>query len=519
MLAASSAILGALLLVVATAGPASAQAAEADVFVARAILAYEGKRYEDALAALREALELVPGHVDALYYSGLVLTAMGRLDEAAAALEQARSRAPRDETILFQLGVAYLGLGKYEQAQPLLEQAFALNSKLDSAGFYVGFLRHRAGDYQGALRAFRNGVSSNPEIQQLTRFYTGLAFRALGLPERGAAEIEQALRLLPASPLTGPAERVREAFVTAREREQRFRAEIRLGGFYDDNVPVFPEPSPDPSIQDLQRRRRESFGELGSLRLDYSFLRAGSLDLSTSYSFFTTYNNDLPDFNLVSHVGGLAGLYRAPLDGRPVYLYLPYTYEFSTLGGDDFIQRHIVGPSAGFAANSFNLTTLQGRYQYKSFLDEGSLAREERRTGTNWMGGLTHLFRFARDRHLLKLGYQWDFDDTEGSNHAYFGHRILAGAQYTLPWRGIRLNYDFDVHLRDYRHLHTTLPPDAPNTKERSDTEYTHVVALTVPLPWNFSLVTQYQLTDARSNLDLFTFKRNVVFLFLIWTY
>lgn len=487
--------------------------------MARAVVAYEEKRYEDALAALREALELAPNHLDALYYMGLTLVAQGRLDQAVGPLEQARARAPRDTATLFQLGVVYFALERYDQAQPLLEEAFAAKPTLENLGYYVGFLRYRRGDYQGALRAFGEGTSRDPDVQQLTRFYSGLALRALGLPERAAAEIEQALRLQPASPLTGPAERVRQAVVAAREGERRFHAELRLGGFYDDNVPVIPEVSVDPSIQDLRRGRRESFGELGALRLEYSFLRIESLDVSAAYSFFATYNNDLPDFNLVDHLGGLTGAYRGTLAALPYYLTLQYTFDYATLGGDEFIQRHIVSPYLSVAESPANLTSLQLRYQDKRFLNEDTVEPAERRTGTNWMAGVTHLFRFEQDRHLIRIGYQWDLDDTDGRNYAYAGHRIVAGMQYTLPVGGVRFNYDFDVHLRDYKHRNTILPADAPGTKARSDTESNHVVALTVPLPWSLSLVTQYQFTDARSNLDLFTYKRNVVYLLLIWTY
>ena len=42
-------------------GPASAQEIEADVYVAQAVVAYEEKRYDDALQSLRRALELNPG--------------------------------------------------------------------------------------------------------------------------------------------------------------------------------------------------------------------------------------------------------------------------------------------------------------------------------------------------------------------------------------------------------------------------------------------------------------------------
>ena len=447
--------LGALLLVGLLAGAARAQRAEADVFVARAILAYAEQRYEDALAALRQALTLDPDHVDALYYTGLVRVALGRLDEAAEALERARARDPRDEAVLLQLGVVYFSLGKYDQAQPLLEQVFAANPRLDSLGYYVGFMRYRKRDYQGALRAFRAGATEDPDIQQLTRFYSGLALGVLGLPERAAAEIEEALRLQPASPLTGPAERLREAVVAARQKERRFRAEVRVGGFYDDNVPVQPEASSgDPLVESLRAHEKRSPGALAGLRLDYAFLRLGAFEASATYSFFSTYNYDLPGFNIVNHVGGLEGTWRGALGALPYQLALQYSYDYLTLDDDEFIQRHTVAPVAALVENANNLTALQLRYQHKEYSGDSGIAREEKRDGINWMGGLTHVFRFAGDRHLLKLGYQWDFDDTEGPNargrnYSYFGHRVLAGGQYTLPWAGLRLKYDFDVHLRD----------------------------------------------------------------------
>src|SRR5713226_6352470 len=99
-----------------------AQQGEASVFVARGILAYDEKRYEDALESFREALQLEPNNLDALYYTGLSNIALKRYDQAIEALEQARRREPRDQSVLFQLGVLYFGLERYDRAQPLLEE-------------------------------------------------------------------------------------------------------------------------------------------------------------------------------------------------------------------------------------------------------------------------------------------------------------------------------------------------------------------------------------------------------------
>jgi tetratricopeptide (TPR) repeat protein len=76
---------------------AHAQAAPAAaIFVDRAVLAYDERRYERALQELREALRLDPDNVDALYYQGLVYIALDRPLDAIAAWERARALRPSD---------------------------------------------------------------------------------------------------------------------------------------------------------------------------------------------------------------------------------------------------------------------------------------------------------------------------------------------------------------------------------------------------------------------------------------
>jgi tetratricopeptide (TPR) repeat protein len=509
------------LLVATLASPGWAQREEADVFVARAILAYDERRYDDALAALREALALAPDHLDALYYSGLVLTAQGRLEEAIAPLERARGLAADDHLVAYQLGTVYLGLQRYADAEPLLEQAFAREPSLAGLGYAVGYLRYRKGDHRGALAAFEQGRTDDPRIQQLTRLYAGLAAASLGLAERALAEIEAALRLVPASPLTSPAERLRDRVLAARRRppDRRFRAEVRLGAFYDDNVRVVPEAAEDPVVRDLRRGRQDSFGEAGALRLDYSLIRTPRFDTTVTYSLFANYNNSLTDFNIVDHLVGVALTSGGTVRELPYQLRLQYAFDLLTLGGEEFVRRHTITPQATLVENATNLTSVHVQIQRKDFESSASLVPEERRSGTNWAAGLTHVFRFAGDRHLLKLGYQVDLDDTEGRNFRYLGHRLLAGAQYTLPWRDVQVRYDLDVHFRDYAHRNTVLPADAPGTVARSDTELTHVLGLSVPLPGRLTLAAEVQLTNNRSNLDAFQFDRTVFSVFLVWTY
>jgi tetratricopeptide (TPR) repeat protein len=513
----------ALLLALIGAGPAAiatAQTTEADVYVARAVLDLDEKRYDEALTNLRRALEIEPDHVEALYYTGVVHLAQNRPAEAVAVLERARARSRTDSVIAFQLGLAYFVQQQYAKAQPLLEEVFRADPTLDGLGYYVGFLRYRNRDYQGALRAFRSGRASDPEIQQLTRFYSGLALGFLGLPAQATAEIDQALRLVPGSALTGPAERLRDTIVATRQRERRFAAELRLGVFYDDNVAVVPDPdSGEPQVEVLRDQKRHSTGELFSARLDYVWLRTDAWDATVGYSFFGTYNNDLPSFNVTSHLVTLGLTRKISLGTLPALVGAQYAFDVLFLDDDEFVKRHAVSLFGTVAQGPRHLTQVFARATNKDFRDDALSVPEEDRDAWNWGAGVVHTLRFAEDRHFLRAGYHFDYEDAEGRHYEYRGHRVVVGGQYTLPWKAIRLRADADVHFRNYPATHSLLPTPRPDTRRRRDEEFTAVFRAELPLPHRLTLGAEYQRAVNHSNLEVFEYTRNVFSLILTWSY
>ena len=161
--------LGALFLVLAVLlqlplapSPAAAQTTEADVYVAQGIVDFDEKRYDDALANFRQALQIEAEHVEALYYLGVVHMVQRQPELAVRFLERARAQAPTDASVAYQLGLAYFAQQQYDRAQPLLEEVFRATPTQDSLGYYVGFMRYRGKDYRGAVNAFRAGRSSDP---------------------------------------------------------------------------------------------------------------------------------------------------------------------------------------------------------------------------------------------------------------------------------------------------------------------------------------------------------------------
>src|SRR3989338_8807460 len=276
---------------------------EAPVYVDRAIIHYQDKKFDEALKELQRALELDPQSIDALYYQGLVYAASNRAGEAQAAWEKDRGLSLADLDVAFQLGVLYFNRQEYEKAEASLRQVYGPEPTRPNIGYYLGFIEYRKKDYREALTLLRGNVASDDDFAQLTRFYAGLALSALGFPREARAEVEDALRLQPASPLTAPAPRFGEILERAAQREKFFRGELRLGLFYDTNVPVIPNRSIDDTATTIREgnRRQRSEGQLASVNLAYKFLKTPDWEGDTSYRFLQTYNDHLDNFNTQSH--------------------------------------------------------------------------------------------------------------------------------------------------------------------------------------------------------------------------
>jgi len=363
--------------------------------------------------------------------------------------------------------------------------------------------------------------ASDPEVQQLTRVYSAATLGILGLPVQAAAEVEEALRLAPGSAVTGVAERLRETLSSARGREKRLAAEVRAGFFYDDNVIVAPDwHSSDPLVRALRSSPRRSIGELAALRLDYTWLQEGGLSASAGYSFFAIFDDALPDFNITSHLTSVGSTFQTVLGTMPAQVGSQYAFDVLFLNEDQFLKRHTAALFGTLAESERHLTQAVARFQRKDF-DESTPRPVDRevRDGNNYMIGGAHFLRFAQDRHYVKTGYQFDYEVTEGKNYTYHGHRLLNSALYTLPWGGVRLRYEFDVHLRVYDYTNTVLPSHNPGKRSRHDEEINVTPRIEVPLPWNTTLGVEYQLGVNHSNIQVFDYTRNVFSLQLSWTY
>lgn len=511
--------------------------ADADVLVAQAVLAYEEERYEVAQDLLTRALELDPQDVRGLYYSGLTNLALKQPDKAVQALEAASQLSPGDANIRYQLGVAYFSAGNFNQAAPIFEDLYKTDPQRENLGYYVGFNRYRQKNYKEAAEAFENAKIQDPNLVQLSHFYRGLALGVMGMSEEAAAEIRTARQTQMVSPITGTGLlRLGDMIATGQPvtSQKRLRAQISLGGYYDDNVAINPNPSRDPFAEALRTRKTTSGGGIANAFFDYSFLQTGSFEATATYGFLQTYNfnNDLDRFNFQNHQVGVNGFYRGTVLNMPYQWGVHYTYDYLFLDMRGFLSRHSPSTTLSIAEPTIelpllgkmaNLTTFIGRYQVKSFFGEfgdfDSRFISQFRDGYNAMGGLLHVFRFAEDRFLIRLGYQHDNESTSGTDFSYVGNRLQVGGQVGLGW-GVTVRYDYDIHWRDYKNSQSLFVDDNLNNgTKRRDIEQTHFVQISKQLSDHFSVSAQYQRIREDSNIPVYDYTKNVYTALVTWVY
>jgi hypothetical protein len=209
-----------------------------------------------------------------------------------------------------------------------------------------------------------------------------------------------------------------------------------------------------------------------------------------------------------------------------------YSYDYMFLDLNGFLSRHsltfpiaVVAPN--FAAPGLgsvgNLTTLLYRYQIKEFFREPADSdvrfAADSRDAYNNMIGLLHVFRFAQDRYLFRLGYQYDNEAAAGSAFTYTGNRVQLGGDLTLPWQKLSLRLQYDVHWRAYSHPQVLFFNDAGILSQRYDIEHDIFLQLSRPLPQGLTAALQYQGIRNASNIPVYAYTKNVFILLLTWIY
>ncbi|PYQ25978.1 MAG: hypothetical protein DMF56_26030 [Acidobacteria bacterium] len=153
-----------------------------------------------ALASFDAALKLQPALIEARFNRALTLLRAGEAAKASPEFEKifADETSSLRADAAYHNGVALDRLGRTADAETWLTRALTLEPKLDAALLYIGALRERRGDLQGAGRAYLDYLKAHPDAPAaLLRF--GLSAQRAGRLDVAKSYLQRVIDTAPDS--------------------------------------------------------------------------------------------------------------------------------------------------------------------------------------------------------------------------------------------------------------------------------------------------------------------------------
>lgn len=117
----------------------------------------------EAEQVYRKVFDVVPDHIDALHYAGVLAHQQGRSAEGVALIERSLGIEPNQPDCFNNLGIILRALGRFDEAVAAYRQAIALNPDHANAYSNLGVILRGQGKAVEAEAAYREAIRLNPE--------------------------------------------------------------------------------------------------------------------------------------------------------------------------------------------------------------------------------------------------------------------------------------------------------------------------------------------------------------------
>jgi len=436
-----------------------------------------------------------------LLSQGIEEMGRGEYERALERFKRAAEGEPHNPEAYYYVGLAYSRLKDYPSAIAAFERVLKLDSKNRRVRYGLGMAYYFSGDSQEAAVFFKRARKDDPS-NPMVLLYLGLAYMSLGRDREAAEALRACIEMNPSPEVVAMA---RDYLAQIPEREKppkRLSLSATLSFQYDDNVILEPEGLTTAEfVSDESDYRGVAFfwGE-------YRFLQGVPWLGGLRYSLYQSVHTRLNDYDVTNNAAALYGGYRGKLKEFPYKLQVDYEYQHTLLDNARYLDRHSGILNLDFIEAPYLATKLTYRGQKKHFHNQSLSTPADDRSAFNHMPGLTQYLFFSEKTRHVHGGYFFDQDDAEGNNWDYKGHLVSAGFFTPLIY-GVRLRLKSEYYWQDYDNTHTTF------LNKRKDREWTQHVCLDRDFGKYLSLSAYYVHQNHDSNLDVYEYDRNIVFL------
>jgi len=409
---------------------------------------------------------------------------------------------------------------KYDEATRELTRANQLDPRNTNVIYYLALSLSAQGRHAEAEVYVRKGLEIQPKNANL-RLMLASTLRAQGKTD-AARQIAESLQLEPASPLVGASRDLLTALRTPRRGDTPFWFEASAREQYDSNVSL----EANKSGRTPGLGPKTSPGNLLALSTEYAFFQSARWQAAGRYDLLQTINYHNHKFDYNEHTVGGRLTYNDLLPtGQRYFVTARPFYDITLQQGRLLLQRPTgVLDSYVFWDNlGSNRTQLFYQLQGKRYnehpprppLGDGP----EDRDAINYRVGLVHYIYFDRQRYAINFGYHYDFEDAQGKDWRYSGHRGIAGFLVTLPW-DVRATTNFEFHGRHYNGFNSVVANNFPfKNRRRKEQETIVLSALAKDITPNLTVSVEHLWNNNDSTIGAFDYRREVISVGLTWRY
>ncbi len=322
------------------------------------IFAYEDGEYEDAQKNFENALRQEPDNPDYRHWLGRTLLKRERFPEAKQQLAAALKQKPDLPGLKSDLAATLYKMSDYAAAADIFTEIAEKRPPEPGADFYAGLCFFKLNAYEKALGHFSSASEKNPGLRDSAEYYAGICHLKMGDRQKAAEKFESVRQNSRSETLKGYADRWLQALEKQRKADKPFRAWLKIGYEYDDNVRL------EPLDEDLYADE-DDYLTKAYASLNYNFLSRDRFRAGAGYSHYQTWHNDLDEYDLIGSIFNLNAKYNF----SPFTLGLMYSPTYYWLDEDSFLLRHQFTPELTWRMMQKLATRLAYTYCRNKYFD------------------------------------------------------------------------------------------------------------------------------------------------------
>jgi tetratricopeptide (TPR) repeat protein len=471
--------------------PAYAEEEGGGAYYDLGVFAYEDGDYEVAEKHLMKALEFDPGNPFYSHFLGKIYLRTGRYQEAMNYLDAAWKSNPDMSELKYDMAFLNFKMSNYSKAAGLFTEI------VDEDPFNL--LPHYYELYQIALDHFLAVAEEAPANKANSYYYAGVCYWKTGNNEKAVEKFEYVKDQTESGPLRDNALELLRMIKKEKAGvadEPSCGLYLRVGHYYDDNVPL--EPLYDDFYTD-----EDDYVTNVVLSGKYNFVNKKTHIIGAGYTHYQTWYNELSEYNLTGSLGKLYAKYFS----EPFTFGLSYIPSYYWLDSEGYLRRHKLKPEIVWECTDKLLTKLS----YSYYDDENFL--NDNRDGDTHEVFLDAYYSILAKKAYLFAGVGYEDKSASHPDQEYSRLQTKLGLSLTLQW-DVELKLTGEYQEKRFDHVDTFYGV------ERDDTKYNGSVSLSRKLfcDWLTALA-EFNYTKSESNISELEYERQVAGLSLTARY